>query len=81
MAKQKVVVEVCDNPRCDSEPQISTKEDPALGFYLGKGFWADGAGGGPLPATYACSKECIVPAINANIDRSPGRDPLTGNYS
>ncbi|QNJ55990.1 hypothetical protein SEA_RASPUTIA_100 [Microbacterium phage Rasputia] len=86
MAKQKITVEICDNPRCkkgDGQRPYSEEifpEDPStMGYHLGKGHWVLG-GGGPIPATYACSKECIVPAIEAQIDRDMGRDPLTGDY-
>lgn len=59
--KIRVTVMVCDNPDCDDSYR-HTKEEPAYGFHLGKGFWSQG-GGGPIPATYACSEECIGPAV------------------
>lgn len=67
MGREKATVMVCDNPKCQKE-SITRPFDPALGFYLGKGMWHFGAGGGPIPATYACSKECILPAIEYQID-------------
>lgn len=66
--KHKAVVESCDNPDCSYE-EIVTKEEPARGYHLGKGFWSLG-GGGPIPAVYAHSKECIVPAIEAKIEET-----------
>ena len=86
MSKKKVTVEVCDNPRCkQGDGQFPyqeefSKEEPAMGFHLGKGTWTHGGGGDYVPPTYACSKECIVPAIEANISREQGMDPLTGDY-
>lgn len=73
MAKRRVTVEVCDNPRCDSRPQqVDSTEPYALGYHLGKGTWHDG---GPIPKTFACSEACITPAVRANIDRERGVDP------
>lgn len=76
MAKKRVTVQVCDNPTC-AEQYIDDGSQDVPGFHLGKGYWVSG-GGGPIPATYACSRECVVPAIDANIDRGLGRDPLSG---
>lgn len=56
----------CDNPDCDNEMETS-KEEPAPGYHIGKGFWVMG-GGGPIPATYACSDECVGKAVIANCD-------------
>lgn len=62
MATKKVQVMQCDNPECRAEA-ITSKEEPAFGFYIQRGFWATGSGGGPLRNIYACSVECITPAI------------------
>ena len=62
MGKQRVTMMVCDNPACRNRHEHS-KEEPALGYHLGKGFWADEGGGGPLTSVYACSTECITPAV------------------
>lgn len=67
MAKRKVTMEGCDNPECPTEYEHDA-QDPSPGYHLGKGYWSLG-GGGPIPATYACSEECIVPAVLAQIDR------------
>lgn len=78
MAKERQTVEVCDNPTCDSDPQVVDEQEPyAQGYHLGKGSWHLG-GGGPIPKTYACSSGCIAPAVLANIERDLGRDPITG---
>jgi hypothetical protein len=69
MTQQKVIMMVCDNPTCRSRYEHS-KEEPALGYHLGKGLWADDGGGGPIPATYACSLECIGPAVEHTIRES-----------
>lgn len=69
MAKKKVTVEVCDNPNCPSEPQITEPSERAEGFYLGKGFWIHEASGRPIPATFACSWDCLMPAIESNIEK------------
>lgn len=62
MAKRKAVMEVCDNPDCRNEFE-SSKEYPAAGLHFKGGFWVS-AGGGPIPSFYACSDECVVPAMN-----------------
>lgn len=68
MAKRKTVMEFCDNPECEYECEVDAQEPSAPGYHLGKGHWNLG-GGGPIPATYACSEECITPAVLANIER------------
>lgn len=70
MAKAKVWVMVCDNPRCPNEPQITTEEDPAMGYYFGKGTWVLGGGGGPIPAIFADTSECIKPAMDHMIEEA-----------
>lgn len=69
MGKQRITVMVCDNPACGKQFPHST-EEPAYGYHLGKGFWADDGGGGPLTSIYACSPECIVPAVMHSIKES-----------
>lgn len=51
----------CDNPSCNNA-YPHTKDDPAPGYHLGKGEWCN-AGGGPIPAFYACDIECVKPAL------------------
>lgn len=86
MAKKKITVEVCDNPRCkqgDSQfpyqEEVYPNDTPSMGYHLGKGTWTHGGGGDYVPPTYACCAECIVPAVEANIYRGQGHDPLTGD--
>lgn len=85
MAKRKITVEVCDNPRCKKgEGEFPYQEETyphesTMGYHLGKGTWVHGGGGDYVPPTYACSADCIVPAIEANIYRGMGRDPFTGD--
>ena len=69
MTKSKETVERCDAPGCEYL-EIVTPDEPAIGYHFGKGFWVMG-GGGPIPAFYAHEEDCIVPAMNAVIDRSP----------
>lgn len=69
MAKRKALMMQCDNPNCPNEMETS-RDDPALGYYLGAGAWHLGYGGGPIPATYACSTTCITPAVEARIEAS-----------
>jgi hypothetical protein len=68
MGIKKVTIMECDNPSCHNW-FFHTNDDPAPGYHLGKGFWVMG-GGGPIPATYACSPECIGVAVQANIERA-----------
>lgn len=65
--KERVTIQTCDNPQC-GEWFIDSREEPAPGYHLGSGFWCMG-GGGPIPATYACSVDCIAPGIRHNIER------------
>lgn len=65
MTRRRETVEYCDNPKCDYS-EIVTPDEPATGFHFGKGFWILG-GGGPIPAVYAHSEECILPAIQFKI--------------
>lgn len=67
MAKKKATVMVCDNPGC-SVARLTEKDDPALGFYFGKGVMHLGWGGGPIPETYACSEQCIAAAVMHSVE-------------
>lgn len=67
MALEKVTMMSCDNPDCDYREE-HTKEEPASGYHLGRGYWVLG-GGGPIPATYAHSLECVVPALQHMMDQ------------
>lgn len=79
MSRQTRHVEVCDNADCN-RTSFTAKDEPALGIYLKGGVQHQSWGGGPIPKTYACSMECIVPAIVANLYRADGRDPITGEW-
>lgn len=69
MAKRKATIEICDNPDCESEIQTQLVDgvNAIIGFHLGKGSYAQDWGGGPLPAIFACSTDCIVAAIEHKI--------------
>lgn len=60
--KRTATLEACDNPDCDVERETS-KDLVALGFYFEIGSWHNTGGGGPIPRTYACSRECIAAAL------------------
>lgn len=64
--KTRETMEHCDNPDCNNSYLVS-RDEPAPGFHLGKGFYVLG-GGGPIPATYACSYSCIKLAIRHMIE-------------
>ncbi len=66
MAKEKVEIEVCDAPGCAST-EITTKDEPALGYYIFKGMWRGGGGGSPIPRVFACSTEHLGPAVEARL--------------
>lgn len=67
MAKRKAIIMVCDNPACLNENEVY-EDDITLGYFIKKGgHYANGAGGGPIPETYACSEACLSPAISATI--------------
>lgn len=67
MGLRRVTFLECDNPACNSEYEHS-RDDPAPGYHI-KGYWALG-GGGPVPATYACSIECLAPAVAHRIQET-----------
>jgi len=67
MAKRTTVMLSCDNPDCDTETEYDKAELP-LGFYFERGHQHHGGWGGPIPKTYACKTECIVPAIQARTE-------------
>lgn len=66
MTKERATIEYCDNPNC-LDRQVVTSDEPAVGYHFGKGFWVLG-GGGPIPAFFAHSKECIIPALEHIMD-------------
>ena len=66
MSTRKATLIECDSPSCDTEYE-HTKSEPAPGYHLGRGYWVF-AGGGPIPATYACSADCIQAAVDHNIN-------------
>lgn len=68
MANVRVTMKECDNPECRERFEHTT-EEPAPGYHIGKGYWVL-SGGGPIPATYACSTECITPALEHMIETS-----------
>ena len=69
--KAKVTEESCDNPECSYSEIVEGGKhgEPATGYHFGRGFWVMG-GGGPIPAFYAHEEACIVPAMNAAIERA-----------
>lgn len=78
MGKRKTTLIECDNPNCATAYEYD-KNDPAIGYHLGKGVQHAGGGGWPIPEVYACRKECIELAVLAAIDLSLGYDPVTGD--
>jgi hypothetical protein len=62
--RSKVVLEQCDNPSCRHEAIVDDSGEGGDGFHFGKGYWVNG-GGGSIPAIYAHSRECILPAFDA----------------
>lgn len=67
MAIRKTAFEGCDSPECDQEIEIVPGE-PTPGYFIDKGRWDNGAGGGPIPKVYACSAEHLGTAILARIE-------------
>lgn len=68
MATMKIEIITCDNPDCDTEERYD-KDDLPTGYHLSGGIFIMN-GGGPIPKVYACSEDCLVPAINAAIDEA-----------
>jgi len=67
MAKSKVTMERCDNPACDYQ-EVVTKDEPAVGYHFGRGYWVLG-GGGPIEPFYAHDDQCVLPALLAVMER------------
>ena len=67
--KRRAMIEWCDNPNCRHQ-EVSTKDEPATGYHLGKGLINHGGGGGTIPAIYAHTLECIAPAVQHAIEES-----------
>jgi hypothetical protein len=63
VAKRTIVVMDCDNPDCDNTQEHNAQSGPALGIFIDKGQWHFEGGGMPLPTTYACSFDCLSPAL------------------
>jgi hypothetical protein len=61
-------MDVCENPECGNE----TPAEQGWGYFIGRGHFMDAGIGGPISKTYACSLDCIAPAIAASIDRMMG---------
>jgi hypothetical protein len=79
MGMRTAKILICDNAECGEEEEVDFEGVTATsGYHLGKGSWATGAGGGPIPKTYACSIECLAAAVEHNIQRALGRNPITG---
>ena len=62
-------VEYCDNPDCNSSPQVVGPGFESFGYRLGRGSYDNESGGGPIPAVYVCSLPCLVPAVEHAIKR------------
>jgi len=73
MGKRRAEVMECDNPACRTPPRVTSRYEPALGYYLGRGTYHHEGGGGPIPAVYACSPECIGPAVEYVIREAEAR--------
>lgn len=64
MAKAVKKFMICDNPKCNSaheDDEIAV----VLGYYIQSGSVHQGGGGGPVAKVYACSEECLGPAVTA----------------
>lgn len=66
MGKARVTIYICDNPDCGAR-NLHTPEEPALGFHLTNVQVHAQDGGFKTGKVYACSTECIVPAILAKV--------------
>ena len=67
MATRKATMEICDNPACDVERETS-KDEPAFGYHIDRGFVVMSGGGRAIPRVYACSFECLAAAVQARIN-------------
>lgn len=62
MATKRVTVLMCDNPACEIA-HIDNKDEPAHGYHGKQVGIHLQYGGGSIKKWYACSLECIAPAI------------------
>lgn len=74
MPEIKTIVYECDNPTCptvrvpEEFDDDGTVQEPALGFHL-NAFQVSKTGGNSA-AAYACSEDCITPAIIDTLRRA-----------
>ena len=70
MGKETKTVLICDNPDCDTVRILpDTDNEVLLGYYLSRSGHLS-FGGGPIPELYACSEDCIKPAVLEAFDRN-----------
>lgn len=70
MAKETKTVLICASPECGTVHILSDIEDDApYGYYL-SGSAHLSFGGGPIPELYACSEDCIKPAVLEAFDQN-----------
>lgn len=63
MARAVQTIMICDNPTCTvSRPHEPA--EPAEGIFVESAMVHTGGGGGEAARVYACSPECIGPAIS-----------------
>lgn len=66
MGRRSATLQECDNPTCQTETEYVRGEKLPHGYYFDKVTESHEWGGGSLPKMYACSYECIVPALKFN---------------
>ena len=69
MGKKKITAMKCDNPECRALVAPEDEFSEPQGIYLGRGHYTMEWGGGPLPALFACSTDCVGPAVEEALGR------------
>lgn len=64
---KNIKVLACDNPHCDVSSPLNpdVPDEKPEGIYIDKGMVREEGRGGPFTRVYACSSNCIGPAVTA----------------
>lgn len=68
MARRQIEILECDNPACGKSFEMGG--DPVLGIHLSGGIIHEGTGGGSFDEVFACSNECLAPAVRHSYHRT-----------
>lgn len=72
MARRQIEILECDNPACGKGFDVGV--DIVLGIHLSGGIIHEGTGGGSFGEVFACSDECLAPAVREAYRRTIALD-------